>query len=127
MVGLVFFTEFLQKFILPELQGAGRFAIIGLPTPNFLGTWVGSFEAVCGLLVLMGLLTRVASIPLLIIKLVAIFTTKAEILANKGVWDLLHESRTDWAMLLGSLFLIIKGGGRWSVDRQLTPPQYARL
>lgn len=74
----------------------------------------------CGALVLLGCLTRLASIPLLIIMLVAIYTTKGAVLANEGFWPLLHGSRTDWAMLLGSLFLLFKGGGRWSVDQRIS-------
>jgi len=121
-VGLVFFTEGLQKFILPAERGAGRFAKIGLPAPEFLGSFVGGFETVCGLLVLLGLLTRLASLPLLVIMLVALATTKVEVFVNDGFWELLHGSRTDWAMLLGSIFLLIEGGGRWSVDRGLYDP-----
>ncbi|RFP64305.1 DoxX family protein [Hymenobacter lapidiphilus] len=121
-VGLVFFTEGLQKFILPAERGAGRFAKIGLPAPEFLGAVVGGFETVCGLLVLIGLLTRLASLPLLIIMLVALATTKVEVFVNDGFWELLHGSRTDWAMLLGSLFLLIEGGGRWSMDHRLYHP-----
>ena len=64
--------------------------------------------------------TRLASVPTLIIMLVAIATTKSEVLANEGFWVMMHGSRTDWAMLLGSLFLIIKGSGYWSVDRLLS-------
>lgn len=116
MVGVVFLSEGIQKFLFPAFRGAGRFESIGLPWPDFLGTFVGSFEIVCGALILLGLFTRLASIPPLIIMLVAIFTTKLEILANDGFWQMMHASRTDWAMLLGSLFLIIKGGGKYSLD-----------
>ncbi|MDT3739260.1 MAG: DoxX family protein [Candidatus Kapabacteria bacterium] len=119
MVGAVFLSEGIQKFLFPEDLGAGRFAKIGLPMPEFLESFVGSFEIVCGTLVLLGLLTRIASIPLIIIMLVAITTTKAEVLADKGFWEMLHGSRTDWAMLLGSIFLLIKGGGFWSFDKKL--------
>jgi putative oxidoreductase len=122
-VGLVFLTEGLQKFILPAERGAGRFAKIGLPAPEFLGSFVGGFEMVCGLLVLLGLLTRLASLPLLIIMLVALATTKVEVFVNDGFWELLHGSRTDWAMLLGSIFLLLEGGGRWSVDERLQQPK----
>jgi uncharacterized membrane protein YphA (DoxX/SURF4 family) len=52
--------------------------------------------------------------------LVAILTTKAEVLAEKGFWEMMHGSRTDWSMLLGSVFLVIKGGGHWSVDAALS-------
>lgn len=119
MVGAVFFSEGIQKFLFPADLGAGRFAKIGLPSPEFLGSFVGSFEILCGALVLFGLLTRFASIPLIIIMLVAIATTKAEVLADKGFWEMLHGSRTDWAMLLGSIFLLIKGGGLWSIDKRI--------
>lgn len=119
MVGAVFLSEGIQKFLFPEKLGAGRFAKIGLPYPDFLGPFVGSFEIICGALVLIGLLTRLASIPLLIIMLVAIVTTKSEVLAKDGFWEMMHGSRTDWAMLLGGIFLLIHGGGRWSVDLKL--------
>jgi putative oxidoreductase len=87
--------------------------------PEFLGSFVGTFEILCGALILIGLLTRLASIPLIIIMLVAIVSTKAEVLAEKGFWEMMHGSRTDWAMLLGSIFLLIKGSGFWSLDHQL--------
>ncbi|MBS4039840.1 MAG: DoxX family protein [Flavobacteriales bacterium] len=119
MVGAVFFSEGIQKFLFPDDLGAGRFAKIGLPSPDFLGSFVGTFEILCGALVLIGLFTRFASIPLIIIMLVAIATTKAEVLADKGFWEMLHGSRTDWAMLLGSIFLLIKGGGLWSIDKRM--------
>jgi uncharacterized membrane protein YphA (DoxX/SURF4 family) len=116
MVGAVFLSEGIQKFLFPDLRGAGRFEKIGLPEPDFLGYFVGSFEIFCGSLILLGLFTRLASVPLIIIMLVAIVTTKLEILAEKGFWEMFHASRTDWAMLLGNIFLIIKGGGRFSMD-----------
>jgi putative oxidoreductase len=119
MVGAVFLSEGIQKFLFADKLGSGRFAKIGLPNPDFLGPFVGSFEIICGALVLLGLVTRLASIPLVIIMLVAIATTKAEVLANDGFWEMMHGSRTDWAMLLGGIFLLIKGGGRWSVDQKL--------
>jgi uncharacterized membrane protein YphA (DoxX/SURF4 family) len=119
MVGAVFLSEGIQKFLFPETLETGRFAKIGLPIPEFLGSFVGSFEIVCGALVLFGLLIRFASVPLIIIMLVAIATTKAEVLADKGFWEMLHGSRTDWAMLLASIFLLIKGGGRWSLDNRI--------
>ena len=119
MVGTVFLSEGVQKFLFAESLGAGRFAKIGLPSPEFLGNVVGSFEIICGIFVLLGFITRLSSIPLIVIILIAIATTKTEILANQGIWKMMHESRTDWAMLLGSIFLLINGGGFWSLDRTL--------
>lgn len=123
MVGAVFLSEGVQKFLYPDKLGAGRFEKIGLPDPEFLGYLVGSFEIGCGLLVLLGFLTRLATIPLLVIMLVAIASTKAKLLAEDGFWSMLHDSRTDWSMLLGSVFLLITGGGKWSVDRSIWKKQ----
>jgi putative oxidoreductase len=120
MVGAVFLSEGIQKFLFPAIRGTGRFVKIGLPNPEFLGPFVGAFEIICGFLILLGLLTRLAAAPLITIMLVAIATTKAEVLGNQGFWEMLHGSRTDWSMLLGSIFLLIKGGGLWSADRQLS-------
>ncbi|KOH45687.1 DoxX family protein [Sunxiuqinia dokdonensis] len=119
MVGVVFLSEGIQKFLFPAIRGAGRFEKVGLPSPEFLGAFVGGFEVVCGLLVLIGLYTRLAGIPLLIIMLVAISTTKVDILMDDGFWVMMHAARTDYAMLLASLFLIIKGAGPCSVDWQI--------
>ena len=98
MVGAVFLSEGIQKFLFSEKLGSGRFAKIGLPNPEFLGPFVGAFETTCGFLILIGLLTRLAAIPPLIIMLVAIATTKAQLLAENGFWSMLHDSRTDWSM-----------------------------
>jgi len=116
MVGVVFLSEGIQKFLFPDQLGVGRFIKIGLPAPEFLGYFVPSFEVVCGLLVLFGLFTRLASIPLIIIMLVAIFSTKIPILLNDGFWKMAHEARTDWAMLLGSIILLIVSAGKYSID-----------
>ncbi|SDM10754.1 Uncharacterized membrane protein YphA, DoxX/SURF4 family [Catalinimonas alkaloidigena] len=119
MVGAVFLSEGLQKFLFPATRGAGRFAKIGLPSPELLGAFVGGCEVVCGLLLLLGLMTRVAAFPLLVIMIVALATTKLPLLTDEGFWTMAHEARTDWAMLLGTVFLIWKGGGAWSWDRRL--------
>ncbi|HEY8896187.1 MAG TPA: DoxX family protein, partial [Niastella sp.] len=97
MVGAVFLSEGIQKFLFPDSLGAGRFKKISIPNPEFFGPFVGSFEVTCGILLLTGLFTRVAAFPLFIIMLVAIATTKTTVLANEGFWEMLHGSRTDWA------------------------------
>jgi len=122
MVGAVFLSEGIQKFLFSDKLGSGRFAKIGLPAHEFLGPFVGTFEIVCGLLILIGLLTRLAAIPIFTIMLVAIASTKMQLLAENGFWSMLHDSRTDWAMLLGSIFLVIRGGGHYSVDQNIYRP-----
>jgi putative oxidoreductase len=120
MVGAVFLSEGLQKFLFPDQLGAGRFLKIGLPAPEFLGPFVGAFEIGCGFLVLIGLVTRLAVIPLIVIMLVALTTTKLPLLGAQGFWHMAHESRTDWSMLLGSLYLLTVGAGAWSIDHRLS-------
>jgi putative oxidoreductase len=120
MVGLVFLSEGIQKFINSAEVGAGRFTKIGLPSPEILAPFVGTFEIVCGILIIIGLLTRLAVIPTIIIMFVALSSTKIPILLDKGFWAMAHEARTDWSMLLGSIFLLIVGAGALSVDAHLT-------
>lgn len=120
MVGGVFLSEGIQKFLFPAIRGAGRFEKIGLPSPDFLGSFVGTFEILSGAFILLGLFTRLAALPTLIIMMVAIYTTKIDILVSQGIWEMLHAARTDWSMLLGSIFLIIRGGGYASVDNLLS-------
>lgn len=120
IVGLVFLSEGIQKFLFPELVGAGRFEKIGFENPEFWALFVASFEMVCGALVFIGFLTRIASIPLLIIMFTALVTTKIPILLNKGFWQMAHDSRTDFAMTLLLIFLIIYGAGKWSVDERIS-------
>lgn len=119
MVGAVFLSEGIQKFLFPESVGSGRFEKIGLPSPEILGPFVGTTEIMAGTLLLLGLFTRLAAIPTLVIMLVAISVTKIDIGLQQGIWEMLHASRTDWSMLIGSIFLIIKGGGWASVDVQI--------
>jgi putative oxidoreductase len=129
LVGAVFFEEGIQKFLFADLLGAGRFARIGIPAPEVVGPFVGAVEVICGALILLGLLTRLAAVPLLINICVAIASTKVPILLGHGYWHfslarlprygfwaMASEARTDVSMLMGLLFLLIVGGGRWSID-----------
>jgi len=121
-VGAVFLSEGIQKFLFPAELGVGRFMRIGIPAPEIMAPFDGAFEIVCGVMLLVGLLTRLAAIPMIINMLVAISTTKIPILVKSGFWAMAHEARTDWAMLLGSLFLLIVGSGPWSLDARLFAP-----
>jgi uncharacterized membrane protein YphA (DoxX/SURF4 family) len=117
MVAFVFLSEGIQKFLFANDLGVGRFIKIGIPAPEIMAPFVGVVEIVCGLLILLGLRTRLAAIPLIIDMIVAIATTKIPILLESGFWKMAHEARTDLSMLLGSLFLFIIGSGTWSLDQ----------
>jgi uncharacterized membrane protein YphA (DoxX/SURF4 family) len=116
MIACIFLSEGIQKFLFSDSLGVGRFIKIGIPLPGIMAPFVGVVEIVCGALILLGLFTRLAALPLIIDMLVAISTTKIPILLEKGFWAMAHEARTDWSMILGLLFLLIVGSGRWSLD-----------
>src|SRR5487761_728688 len=118
--GLIFLTQGILKYIDPHM-GVLRFAKIGFPDPNFTAHFVGTFEIACGLLVLIGLFTKLASIPLLIVILTSIATTKNPELwpPNQGFWFMVSDARTDFAMTMSLLFLISVGAGSWSLDAWL--------
>ncbi len=132
LVGWVFSAEGVLEFTRPEALGIGRFAKIGFGSPALVSSFVGWVEIICGVLILVGFLTRLAGVALLIDILVAIVTTRLPILLGHGFWGLadpsakpfgwgtmLHEARTDISMLLGLVFLLIAGAGRWSVDSSI--------
>ncbi len=132
LVGGVFLVEGIQKFLFPGELGAGRFAKIGIPWPGISAPFVGAAETVCGALLIVGLLTRAAAAVLLIDISVAIVSTKVPILLGQGFgpfslpklprygfWSMAHEARVDFSMWLGSLFLILTGGGGASLDATL--------
>jgi uncharacterized membrane protein YphA (DoxX/SURF4 family) len=116
-VGLIFLTQGYLKYVDPNL-GVARFTRIGFSHPYFTAHFVGAFEMACGFLVLIGMWTRAASVPLLIVIATAITTTKLPELtrSNQGFWFMVTDGRTDFAMLCSLLFLISAGGGAWSLD-----------
>lgn len=119
IVGAVFLSEGTQKFLFPAELGVGRFIKIGIPWPEFMAPFVGIFETICGVLLILGLLTRLASIPMIINMLVAISTTKIPLLLGRGFWNFAHEARVDFSMLCGCIFLLIVGAGTFSIDSRL--------
>lgn len=134
-VGTVFLCEGVLKFLRPGSLGTGRFDTAGIPAPGFFAPFDGVFEIVCGVLILVGSLTRLAAVPMVVDMVGALLITKMPILwggaplfkTEAGWWDFIHESRTDLAQLCGSLFLLMVGAGAYSLDayfarRRLTSP-----
>lgn len=133
LAGGIFLSEGIQKFLFADTLGAGRFVKLGIPAPQIMGPFVGSVEIVCGTLLLLGLVTRLATIPLLITMCVALVSTKLPVLlghsiwgfplpklGSYGFWSTLHEARADLSMLLCLLFLLVVGAGTRSLDARLT-------
>lgn len=119
IVGWVFLSEGVQKFLFSEALGVGRFIKIGIPSPAFTAPFVGVVEIVAGALLVIGLLTRLDAVALLIDIAVAIVSTKIPMLVHKGFWSAMHEARTDLAMAFSLVFLLWSGGGIWSIDERL--------
>jgi uncharacterized membrane protein YphA (DoxX/SURF4 family) len=124
----VFLSEGIQKFLYAEDRRQGV-----SPRSGSLLQRSSPVELIGDALILLGLSTRLAAIPLIIDMGVAIVTTKLPILLGHdlgpfqlrsleryGFWSMAHEMPTDWAMLCGCLFLLIVGSGRWSMDYLLT-------
>jgi len=129
VVGWVFLSEGILKFQLPKELGVGRFEGIGIPAPEIMAPFVGVVEIVCGALLIAGLLTRLAALPLWINISVAILSTKVPILLGSGFWmftlpkfprygfwSMMHEARTDISTWMGLVFLMIVGAGTISFD-----------
>jgi putative oxidoreductase len=130
LVGGVFLSEGILKFVYP-VQGVGRFTKIGIPFPELNANFVGGLEIVGGICLILGLFTRFFTVPFLIEMIVAILTTKVALYFGTsplpppplppqvGIWAVLHEIRPDYAQVLGLLFLLIAGPGKWSLDNLL--------
>src|ERR1700722_7283987 len=80
LVGVVFLTEGILKFVYPAELGAGRFAHIGLPFPHFFSPFVGAVEIASGGALILGFYAGDAALLLLIVIMTAIVTTKVPIL-----------------------------------------------
>jgi len=130
MAGSVFFWEGLLKFVY-ENQGVGRFTKLGIPFPLATAPFVGGLEIVGGLLLMVGLGTRLIAIPFIIEMVVAMISTKPRLFLGTlplapppvppqvGMWAVLHEIRSEYAQIMTCIFLLISGPGPWSLDAAL--------
>jgi putative oxidoreductase len=116
IVGGVFLSQGIQKFLFPGDLGVGRFVKTGIPSSQVMAPFVGVVEIVGGVLLLAGFLTRLAAVPHIINMLVAI-TTKIPILQKSGRWAMAHEARIDYAMLLGCI-----SSSSWGQERGRSMP-----
>jgi len=135
MTGGVFFWEGLLKFVYPN-QGVGRFTKLGVPFPEFTAHFVAGCEIIGGLFLLFGIFTRFTAFYFIIQMLVAILSTKISLYLGTsplplppappkiGFWAVLHEIRSDYAQLLTSIFLLIEGPGRKSIDHLLKKERF---
>jgi len=119
VTGFIFISEGIQKFMIVSMLGPAYFKEIGFGHPDFWSNFTGAFEISCGLLVCIGFLTRLASIPLLIVLAVAFFKVNLPTFLDKGFFAFAHEFRIDFALVMLLIMLVIHGGGKWSVDQKI--------
>ena len=119
ITGLIFISEGVQKYVIVTMLGPSYFEEIGFGQPLFWSYFTGTFEILCGTMILIGLLTRLASIPLLVIMATAFFKTKLPLLLSDGFLRFAHEYRIDFALTLLLIMLFFQGAGKWSVDLKI--------
>ena len=121
-----------QAFIVRPVADPGSRPLGATLRLNPLGKH-SSRSTICGILIVLGLLARLATIPLIIIMIVALVSTKlpmlvghdvwmfhlAQDIKRTGFWSMMHEARADLTMLLGCIYLLIVGAGPWSLDEVL--------
>ena len=137
MAGAVFFWEGILKFVYAN-QGVGRFTKLGMPFPAVTASFVGGLEIVGGLLLIVGLGTRVISIAFIVEMLVAMLTTKPALFLGTsplplppappqiGMWAVLHEIRSEYAQLMSCAFVLAAGPGPWSLDAAVASRRESR-
>jgi len=96
-------------------QVTGFFTELGIPFPAAQATIVSGIELVGGTLILLGLFTRFAALPLLGTMVVAILTAKRPEIA--GIRSLLAFEESTY--LAGFLWLFVAGAGKASLDALL--------
>ena len=119
IVGSIFIFEGILKYKQLEWLGPGRFTEIGFHHAYFWAYFTGAFEIICGSLVLFGLFTRIAAVPLLIIMIVAFFTVKMPLIWSQGFWTFIHDDTTEFSLTILLVLLLWYGGGKWSFDRKI--------
>lgn len=113
-VGLVFLqTGWGKLHNLPQI--VEYFRSLGIPAPELQAPLAAGAEFVCGGLILIGLFTRIASVPLIVTMIVAIATAKAKDIG--GLSDLLGFEEFLYIVLFG--WLAAAGAGPLSIDRLL--------
>ncbi|MBI1805994.1 MAG: DoxX family protein [Ignavibacteria bacterium] len=119
-LGYIFIPHGYQKlFKEPGPKGvAGFFKNIGVPAPLFFAYVVGSVEFFGGILLILGLLTRVAALLIVINMFIAIVKVKYKTgLISKvmeGGWVGGYE--LDLALVTMALVLVVFGSGKFSID-----------
>ena len=117
-VGLIFFSQGILKFSDPRM-GVQRFERIGFAHPGFTAHFVGAFEIVCGLMILIGLLDAgggCSAFDCDSYRDCALPKFRSLYRPGQGFWFAVSDARTDFAMVMCLLFLLVAGAGGWSVD-----------
>jgi putative oxidoreductase len=89
------------------------FETLGIPAPGFQAVLVGYSELLCGSALVVGLFTRLATVPLAVSMVVALITAKrADI---HGLFDLVGQDEFTYLVVL--VMIAVLGPGRIAADR----------
>jgi putative oxidoreductase len=88
------------------------FTSLGIPAPHFQAILVGYSELLCGTALVVGLLTRLATVPLIVSMIVAILTAKRGDL--HGLFDLVGFDEFTYLVVL--VMIAVLGPGPYSLD-----------
>jgi len=132
---LAWFPPFLARLVIGVvfvLSGWGKlhnldkvveyFRTLGIPSPEIQAPFAATMELVCGLAVLVGLLTRLAAVPLIVIMIVALRTAFASQLAEAdGLLEWLNVlfGLAEFLYIVLLVGLALGGPGALSADRLL--------
>lgn len=123
VVGLLFLTEGILKFLHPEELDVTFFSAIGLPLPQYLGPALGCIEIIGGAAILVNLYAGDVALLLFFVSLALLIATKLPILTGApvgpfpvkrlpqyGMPIFLHEARIELCMIVGSLVVLLGSG-----------------
>ena len=103
-----------------KLHNLGRvtqfFASLGLPAPGATATFVATFEFVAGILLAVGLLSRVAALGLVLDMLTAYITSDRESLSNFFADPSKFYNADPFIYLAFGLVILIFGPGKIALD-----------
>ena len=117
MLGIIFIMTGMMKLTLADFGAAWSVQLIEAEIPFYtLNYWfVPVFETILGIVLLLGYYSRIAALMILPVMLVAIYVHLT--VSNPAAFPAQpQEPFVPIAVIIMALIIIMKGGGKWSMD-----------